>query len=86
VDDTPAFLSSAIVGNNLRFYNGAHPGNLADENMVAYELYFDLNALQQADITEIGVVQTAVPLPAAAWLMFGGLGMLVGFAKKRKTA
>ena len=66
VDDTPAFLSSAIVGNNLRFYNGAHPGNLADENMVAYELYFDLNALQQADITEIGVVQTAVPLPAAA--------------------
>ncbi|MBT8128068.1 MAG: VPLPA-CTERM sorting domain-containing protein, partial [Gammaproteobacteria bacterium] len=28
----------------------------------------------------------AVPLPAAAWLMFGGLGMLVGFARKRKTA
>lgn len=26
---------------------------------------------------------TAVPVPAALWLMIGGLGMLLGFAKKR---
>lgn len=81
IDDNPAFLSSAIVGDKLGFHNGAH----ASGGMVAYELYFDPAALAQAEISEIGVVQ-AVPLPAAAWLMIGGLGMLVGFAKKRKSA
>ncbi|NNJ97910.1 MAG: VPLPA-CTERM sorting domain-containing protein [Gammaproteobacteria bacterium] len=81
IDANPAFLSSGIVGDKLSFYNGAHLSG----DMVAYELYFDPAALAQAEITEIGVVQ-AVPLPAAAWLMFGGLGMLVGFARKRKTA
>jgi len=81
VDDNPAFLSSGIVGDKLSFNNGAHLSG----DMVAYELFFDPAALAQAEITEIGVVQ-AVPLPAAAWLMFGGLGMLVGFARKRKTA
>lgn len=75
------FHNSAIVGDTLRFGDGAHPSG----SMVSYELFFDLDALAQAEITEIGVVQ-AVPLPAAAWLMIGGLGMLVGFAKKRKTA
>ena len=29
---------------------------------------------------------TVVPVPAAAWLMTGGLGMLLGFARKRKVA
>ena len=29
---------------------------------------------------------TVIPLPAAAWLMTGGLGMLLGFARKRIAA
>jgi len=29
---------------------------------------------------------TVVPVPAAVWLMTGGLGMLLGFARKRKAA
>ena len=75
------FHNSAIVGDTLRFGDGAHPSG----SMVSYELFFDLEKMEHAGITELATVQ-AVPLPAAAWLMIGGLGMLVGFAKKRKTA
>lgn len=81
IDDTPVFFNSEIIGNTLRFDDGAH----LIGDMVSYELYFDLETMQHAGINELATVQ-AVPLPAAAWLMIGGLGMLVGFAKKRNTA
>lgn len=32
-----------------------------------------------------GATVNAVPIPAAVWLMFGGLGMLVGVARRRKA-
>jgi hypothetical protein len=34
----------------------------------------------------LDVDYAVVPVPAAAWLMSGGLGMLLGFARKRKAA
>jgi hypothetical protein len=80
IDDNPAFLSSGIVGDKLSFYNGAHLSG----DMVAYELFFDLNALEQAGITELAIVQ-AVPLPAAAWLFGTGLISLIGIARRKKS-
>lgn len=34
------------------------------------------------DVTEVSFIQGVVPLPAAAWMMIGGLGLVAGVARK----
>jgi len=34
------------------------------------------------DVTEVSFIQGVVPLPAAAWMMIGGLGLIAGAARQ----
>jgi hypothetical protein len=48
--------------------------------------WFSVTGADLAGLVEYGSAEVnVVPIPAAVWLMFGGLGMLVGFARKRKA-
>ena len=54
------------------------------DNDVPAGSWFDVNS-NPVIVDYIGADITVVPLPAAAWLMIGGLGMLAGFSRKRKA-
>ena len=53
------------------------------DNDVPAGSWFDVNS-NPMTIAYTGAEIHVVPLPAAVWLMLGGLGMLLGFGKKRR--
>ncbi len=70
-----------VVAGATRGINTVMPG---DTSSVAGP-FVDFNTFQVVPVTYNGaqVNVGAVPVPAAVWLMFGGLGALFGFGRKR---
>lgn len=90
-DDVGSTLTSltteASVQDDLAFWRGYN----ADTNLFGYEIaYSQLGTLHIDTATGVASLSTgpvsAVPVPAAAWLLGSGVVGLVGVARRRKSA
>ena len=57
-----------------------------DDNDFPAGNWFATDGTDLAGLVIYGSARFGVPVPAAVWLMASGLAMLLGFARKRKTA
>ena len=76
--ETSYILINGTIVKNFNFYNGVQDGN-------------GLGSINHAMIVHDGdvgaaVSTSAVPVPAAAWLLGGGLLGIVGIAKRKRVA
>lgn len=80
------FDGAGVLGQLV--FNGAAAGfssiMLRDDDAIGGGWIAAADGVTPIDVSYIGAEVTVVPLPAAAWLMLGGLGMLLGFGKQRK--